>query len=585
MSVKKRRLDQLQIVSPCSTDWDQMSGDEKKRFCAECDKFVYDFSQMTRQQVEAIVSIHRGRMCARITRLPDGSLLTLETPPVHPVVTRRVSPVVNATLAAILSLSVPANALTIDASAAQLIIRSDADNDGARIPHGGGEALVGGTVFDPQGAVIPNAVVKLISDAGAELKTKTSAEGEFTFAKVPFGAYIMLVEAQDFYTHVNSNVIVDTPYDMRFEVSMKVSQTTVTLGGAMGIAVPSSLLDLYQQSDLVAMAYVGRSVVAGTDDEMNLKQIKTELHISAQIKGENYQQVIPFYHWVNEIYPSEFNQGEKLLVLLYNRESKDGKRLDGYEAAGWGNGVKKLDDGALDIYRQRIEDLAAIFRPGDPDPAEIVDWLIRCVEEPATREEGVSKLSNLLSVAASQHEQENRAKSQLDEVVEATDQQEGDEQDSDGQSSDFDVAKWKRESLKLAAALTEERKTRLANTLFAISELSEDDLRLVDLIQELRDERLASYLVSQLRRIADRAPSFAESLAWRVAEVINDEDIRRLAKDYGDAATYDKSEDEGGSDGQASTRNQRADDATVAAIKRSAMLKDFLKLVEYKTKR
>ncbi len=163
MSANKRRLDQLKVVSPCSTDWDRMSGDEKKRFCSECDKFVYDFSQMTRRQVEAIVSIHRGQMCARITRRPDGSLLTLETPPVHPVVARRASPVVNATLAAIIGLSVSANVLTVDVSAAQFIVRSDADGDGARTPYGGGEALVGGTVFDSQGAVIPNAVVKLIS--------------------------------------------------------------------------------------------------------------------------------------------------------------------------------------------------------------------------------------------------------------------------------------------------------------------------------------------------------------------------------------------------------------------------------------
>src|SRR5262245_42889073 len=167
MYAKQRRIDQLKVVSPCSTDCDQMYGDEKKPFCSECDKFVYDFSRMTRKQVEAIVSIHRGQMCARITRRPDGSLLTLETPPVHPAVARRASPVVNATLATILVLSLPANAINADVSAAQLTVRSDADIDGARIPYGGGEALVGGTVFDPEGAVIPNAVVKLISDTGA----------------------------------------------------------------------------------------------------------------------------------------------------------------------------------------------------------------------------------------------------------------------------------------------------------------------------------------------------------------------------------------------------------------------------------
>src|SRR4030095_47291 len=191
MSAKKRRLYQLNIVSTCSTDWDQMSGDEKKRFCCECDKFVYDFSLMTRRQVEAIVSIHQGQLCARITRRPDGPLLTLEPPPIHPIVNRRASPVVNATLAAILGLSIPANVLNVEVSAAQLIAPSNADSDLARTPDGGGEAMVGGTVINQQGVVIPKAVVKLFSDAGAELKTNTSREGEFTFAQVPFGAYIM----------------------------------------------------------------------------------------------------------------------------------------------------------------------------------------------------------------------------------------------------------------------------------------------------------------------------------------------------------------------------------------------------------
>src|SRR5262245_55470479 len=594
MSAKKRRLDQLQVISPCSTDWDQMSGDEKKRFCVECDKFVYDFSQMTRRQVEAIVSIHQGRMCARITRRPGGSLLTLETPPAHPVVARRASPVVNATLAAILGLSVPATALHADVSAAQIVVRSDADSNGARTPYGGGDALVGGTVGDPQGAVITNAVVKLISDSGAELETKTSSEGEFRFEQVPFGAYIMLVEAQGFYTHVNSNVIVDTPYDTSFEVTMKENRKLITTAGAMVIDMPSSLLDLYRQSDLIAIAQVGRSVVAGTDNEMKLTQVRTDLRISSQLKGENDQKVTPIYHWVNNVYnrwvhnasPPEFKQGARLLVFLRFRKTEDGKRLEGFEVIGWeGKSIKELDDGALVVYRQRIEELTAIFQRGDPEPAEIVEWLIRCVEEPATREEGVRKLSDGLSMLKYQHERENEDKSQSVEVEESAGQSEDDEEGSNEQSDNDDLAETSKESIRLAAALTQEHKTRLANALFAIEELNEGDMELVSLIQELGDERLASYLVSQLRREADRAPRLAESLVWKIAQVINDEDIRRLANDYNDVATYDESEDGDGSNRQDSTRNQHADGLTVEAIKRGAMLKDFLKLVEYKTGR
>lgn len=562
-----------------------MSGDEKKRFCTECDKFVYDFSQMTRRQVEAIVSIHQGRLCARITRRPDGSLLTLETPQVHPIVARRASPVVNATLAAILGLSVPANALNVDVSAAQLIVRSDADSDGARTPYGGGEVLVGGTVLDPEGAVIPNAVVKLISDAGAELKTKSSTEGEFAFAQVPFGAYIMMVEAQGFYTHVNSNVIVDTPYDMRFEVMMKVNQP-IALVGSMGGGRPQSLLDLYRQSDLVAMAHVGRSTVV--ESEEGVKRLKTALRISSQFKGENRKQVISFYHWVDDSDPDTFKPGDRLLVLLQQREPDDGERLDGYEASDWENSIKKLDDGALAIYRQRIEELTAIYQRGNPEPEEIVEWLMRCVEEPATRAEGVLNLSESLSLLASKREEENEVKSQSVEAEESDAESGDDGEDSNEQSSDDDEDESERESLKLAAAVTQDHKTRLANTLFGIAELSEADMELVSLIEELDDERLAPYLVSQLRRVASDAPRFAVSLIRTIAWVINDEDLKRLADESRDAAIaaiFDRSEYRDESDQQDSARNRRSGGMTVAAIKRSAMLKDFLKLVEYKTKR
>jgi hypothetical protein len=557
-----------------------MSGDEKKRFCSECNKFVYDFSQMTRRQVEAIVSIHRGRMCARITRRPDGSLLTLETPPVHPVVARRASPVVNATLAAILGISVPANALNADVSAAQLIARSDVEGKGAKTPYGGGEALVGGTVFDSQGAVIPNAVVKLVSAAGAELKTKTSAEGEFAFAQVPFGSYIMLVEAQGFYSYMNSNLIVDTPYDMRFEVRMKVK-----LARTMGALAPPalSLLDLYRQSDLVAIAHIGRSTVVET--EGGEKEIKTALHVSLQFKGESDQKVFPFHQWVDDFHMNSLKTGDRLLVLLRHRESEDGKRLDGYEATGWGNSIKELDDGSLAIYRQRLEELTALFQRGNPDPADLVEWLVRCVEEPVTREEGVRKLSDGLSLLKLQREREKEDESQPVKTEDPAGQSEGDEEDSNEQSRNDDWEEMSRESLKLATALTQDHKTRLANTLFGIAELSEDDMELARLIQHLGDERLAPYLISQLRRVADQAPGYAGSLVYMISEAINDEDLKRLADDYDDAAIYDESEYDDEPDLQDSTRNRRADGVAVAAIKRSAMLKDFLKLVEYKTKR
>jgi len=251
-----------------------------------------------------------------------------------------------------------------------------------------------------------------------------------------------------------------------------------------------------------------------------------------------------------------------------------------------------LDDAALAIYRQRLEELTAIYRRGKPEPAELVEWLVRCVEEPATREEGVLTLSESLFLLTVQRERENEAKSKSVEAEESAgeseDEKEADEEGSTEQSSDGDVAERDRETAKLAAALTQDHKNRLANTLFGIAELSEDDLELVRLVEELGDERLAPYLVTQLRRAADAAPSFAESIAWIIAQIINDEDLKRLASEIHDsaiAAILNEGRYGDVSDRQDSTPNRRSRGVTLAAIKRSGMLKDFLKLVEYKTRR
>jgi len=242
----------------------------------------------------------------------------------------------------------------------------------------------------------------------------------------------------------------------------------------------------------------------------------------------------------------------------------------------------------LAIYRQRIEELTAIYQRGNPEPAELVEWLMRCVEEPATRAEGVLNLSESLSLLASQRERENEAKPQSVEAEESAGESDVEEEGSNEQSSEAEETDWERESLKLAAAVTQDHKTRLVNTLFGIAELSEADMELVSVVEELGDERLAPYLVSQLRRVADDAPEFAESLIRAIARVINDEDLERLADESRDAALVSLLEkiDHGNEPKQQdSARNPRAGGVTAAAMKRGARLKDFLKLVEYKTRR
>src|SRR5437867_538664 len=47
-------LDQIRIASPCSASWDAMEGGDRVRFCAHCQKNVYNLSDMSRREAEKL---------------------------------------------------------------------------------------------------------------------------------------------------------------------------------------------------------------------------------------------------------------------------------------------------------------------------------------------------------------------------------------------------------------------------------------------------------------------------------------------------------------------------------------------------
>jgi len=69
-------LDNIRVASPCTADWKQMTGDERARHCNKCDKQVFDLSEMTRAEAEALIIEKNGKLCARYYRRADGTILT-----------------------------------------------------------------------------------------------------------------------------------------------------------------------------------------------------------------------------------------------------------------------------------------------------------------------------------------------------------------------------------------------------------------------------------------------------------------------------------------------------------------------------
>ncbi|MBS2033004.1 MAG: hypothetical protein JST54_34345 [Deltaproteobacteria bacterium] len=70
----------LEVASPCSANWDAMPGDARLRHCGACNKNVYDLSNLTRAEVEALITATEGKFCARLYQRTDGTVLTADCP-------------------------------------------------------------------------------------------------------------------------------------------------------------------------------------------------------------------------------------------------------------------------------------------------------------------------------------------------------------------------------------------------------------------------------------------------------------------------------------------------------------------------
>jgi hypothetical protein len=96
-------LESLHIAAPCKADWDDMIGDARVRFCGQCQKNVYNLSNMTRREAERLVANKEGSMCVRFYKRADGTVITANCPIGLRNLKRRVSRIASAMISAVLS--------------------------------------------------------------------------------------------------------------------------------------------------------------------------------------------------------------------------------------------------------------------------------------------------------------------------------------------------------------------------------------------------------------------------------------------------------------------------------------------------
>lgn len=73
-------LNQIDVASPCTASWEEMTGDNQVRFCSHCRLNVYNLSEMPREEAEELVRTREGRLCVRFYRRHDGTVLSRDCP-------------------------------------------------------------------------------------------------------------------------------------------------------------------------------------------------------------------------------------------------------------------------------------------------------------------------------------------------------------------------------------------------------------------------------------------------------------------------------------------------------------------------
>jgi hypothetical protein len=133
---------------------------------------------MTRREAEALLRETEGKLCARLYRRADGTILTENCSAGLRAIGRRVSRVAGAAMSTVAAFS--------SATAAQFPMFP--------LP-----AAVAGVVQDQTGAVIPNAKVDLIADASGKTLTLYSDNGgQFQARLLPAGGYTIRIESSGF---------------------------------------------------------------------------------------------------------------------------------------------------------------------------------------------------------------------------------------------------------------------------------------------------------------------------------------------------------------------------------------------------
>jgi hypothetical protein len=194
--MKPDPLKNLRIASPCPMNWEQMTGDNRARFCSLCNLHVYNVAELTRKQAVALISETEGRMCARIYRRSDGAVITKDCPIGLRAIRRRVARTAGAVFATLVALTSSASGQKPSKkdhpSCKQQVTISRKNSDTE-------PGAFAGTVLDANGAAVVGARIKITDRKSMKsIEVASNDEGRFRTEALGTSVYDVSAESAGF---------------------------------------------------------------------------------------------------------------------------------------------------------------------------------------------------------------------------------------------------------------------------------------------------------------------------------------------------------------------------------------------------
>ena len=274
-------LDSIDVKSPCSESWNEMRGNEQIRFCSHCAKDVHDLSQMTRKRARKIVAESNGNICVRYVRRPDGRIQTVKNT-LHQI-TRHAG-----IAAGVLGTSLAASTAAytqgdVRANPNENVVAVSVESRKNDTPNG----TISGTITDPNGAVIPFALVTLMNEQTAFYQSVNSnQDGVYEFKDAPIGEYKLKVDAGGFASKEIARVsVVVGERNYNAQLSIETMHEVVTVGGdENSVYVTQGTMGVIVET--VRYSKLVMAIEGGNFDEVKMLVAKGE-RVNARDKSYN----------------------------------------------------------------------------------------------------------------------------------------------------------------------------------------------------------------------------------------------------------------------------------------------------------